>query len=357
MDEQGQMTAGEEPGYGIGAVARRLGVPAPTLRTWNLRYGIGPSRRSPGGHRRYDTGDLRRLEEMNRLIRAGVPAADAAREVLRAAVAPVEGRAGGGPASVPPGGTDRHPLPPAPGDRSRKTLPSVPRDPGRETLPPASGHPGRETLPPAPPEARTEIPTAAMLARAAVALDSQAVADWIGAALGRHGVMWTWENLVRPVFGTICRRQAETGASVEVEHLFSDRVLAALARLVERPARPVNERPVLLACAEDEQHSLPIYALAAALTVDHHVETRVLGARTPYPALADAMRRLGPAVVFVWSQIPTTGDPAPLASLPLLRPASRVIAGGGGWREGLPQSVPHVTSFREALTRISAALR
>ncbi|MFI7051074.1 MerR family transcriptional regulator [Streptosporangium canum] len=386
------MTAGEEPGYGIGAVARRLGVPAPTLRTWNLRYGIGPSRRSPGGHRRYDTGDLRRLEEMNRLIRAGVPAADAAREVLRAAVAPVEGRAGGGPASVPPGGTDRHPLPTAPGDRSRKTLPSVPRDPGRETLPPvpqdpgretfptapgdrrktfpsvprdpgretlppASGHPGRETLPPAPPEARTEIPTAAMLARAAVALDSQAVADWIGAALGRHGVMWTWENLVRPVFGTICRRQAETGASVEVEHLFSDRVLAALARLVERPARPVNERPVLLACAEDEQHSLPIYALAAALTVDHHVETRVLGARTPYPALADAMRRLGPAVVFVWSQIPATGDPAPLASLPLLRPASRVIAGGGGWREGLPQSVPHVTSFREALTRISAALR
>ncbi|SFI47920.1 MerR HTH family regulatory protein [Streptosporangium canum] len=345
MDEQGQVTAGEEPGYGIGAVARRLGVPAPTLRTWNLRYGIGPSHRSPGGHRRYDAGDLRRLEEMNRLIRAGVPAADAAREVLRAAAVPVKGRAGGGPASVPPGGTDRHTLPPVPEDRGRETFPSVPRDPDREAFPPAR------------PEARTEIPTAAMLARAAVALDSQAVADWIGAALDRHGVMWTWENLVRPVFGTICRRQAETGASVEVEHLFSDRVLAALARLVERPARPVNERPVLLACAEDEQHSLPIYALAAALTVDHHVETRVLGARTPYPALADAMRRLGPAAVFVWSQLPATGDPAPLASLPLLRPASHVIAGGGGWREGLPPLVPHVTSFREALTRISAALR
>lgn len=344
MDEQGQVTAGEEPGYGIGAVARRLGVPAPTLRTWNLRYGIGPSHRSPGGHRRYDAGDLRRLEEMNRLIRAGVPAADAAREVLRTAAVPVKGRAGGGPASVPPGGTDRHTLPPVPEDRGRETFPSVPREPGREAFPPAR------------PEARTEIPTAAMLARAAVALDSQAVADWIGAALDRHGVMWTWENLVRPVFGTICRRQAETGASVEVEHLFSDRVLAALARLVERPARPVNERPVLLACAEDEQHSLPIYALAAALTVDHHVETRVLGARTPYPALADAMRRIGPAAVFVWSQLPATGDPAPLASLPLLRPASHVIAGGGGWREGLPPSVPHVISFREALTRISAAL-
>ncbi|ACZ84604.1 MerR family transcriptional regulator [Streptosporangium roseum] len=350
MDERGQVTAEEEPGYGIGAVARRLGVPAPTLRTWNLRYGIGPSRRSPGGHRRYDAGDLRRLEEMNRLIRAGMPAADAAREVLRAAVVPVEGRAGA-PASVPPGRTDRvaeraggGPMPVPPGRTDRHALPPFPPDPGRETFPPA------------PAETRPEIPTAAMLARAAVALDSQAVADWIGAALARHGVMWTWENLVLPVFETICRRQAETGASIEVEHLFSDRVLAALTRLVERPARPVNERPVLLACAEDEQHSLPVYALAAVLTTDHHVETRVLGARTPYPALADAMRRLGPAAVFVWSQISATGDPAPLASLPLLRPASRVIAGGGGWWEGLPPSVPHVTSFRDALTRISAAL-
>ncbi|WP_344746434.1 MerR family transcriptional regulator [Streptosporangium vulgare] len=49
MDEQRQAVADEEPAYGIGAVARRLGVPAPTLRTWNLRYGVGPSRRSPGG--------------------------------------------------------------------------------------------------------------------------------------------------------------------------------------------------------------------------------------------------------------------------------------------------------------------
>lgn len=301
------MTTEEEPGYGIGAVARRLGVPAPTLRTWNLRYGIGPSRRSPGGHRRYDSDDLRRLEEMNRLIRTGVPAADAAREVMRLRGAPPQ--------------------------------------------------PVEDESPPAVPPPRTEVPTPAMLARAAIALDSQTVSDWIGVALARHGVIWTWEHLVLPVFETICRRQTETGASIEVEHLFSERVLTALARLVERPARPVNDRPVLLACAEDEQHCLPIYALAAVLTVDYHVETRVLGARTPYAALGDAMRRLGPSVVFVWSQTPETGDPAPLASLPLLRPPSRVVVGGAGWQDGLPTPVSRVTSFAEALTRIGSALR
>ncbi|MBB4914489.1 MerR family transcriptional regulator [Streptosporangium saharense] len=307
-DEQGQATAeetGQEPGYGIGAVARRLGVPAPTLRTWNLRYGLGPSRRSPGGHRRYDSTDLRRLEEMNRLLRQGVPAADAARQVLR----------------LP----HRAPAPPPVPGKTDKTDEAA-------------------------------IPTVAMLARAATALDSQGVSDWIEAALTRHGVEWTWHTLVLPVFEAICRRQAETGAGIEVEHLFSERLLGALIRVGRPASRPVNDRPVLLACAENEQHSMPVHALAAALALDN-VQTRVLGARTPYSALGDAMRRLGPSVVFVWSQIPETGDPAPLASLPPLRPPSRLIVGGEGWWEGLPPPVSRVSSFAEALDRVHAALR
>ena len=314
MDEQRQVAADGEPGYGIGAVARRLGVPAPTLRTWNLRYGVGPSRRSPGGHRRYDARDLWRLEEMNRLIRSGVPASDAAREVLRIETVP--------------------PAPPAEQERER----------GSEWLAPP---PGAERTP--------GVPTVAMLARAAMTLDGGAVHDWIDAALARHGVRWTWEHLAMPVFETICRRQSESGASIEVEHLFSDRLLAALIPLTKRPARPAGTRPVLLACAENDLHSLPIYALAAALTTDHQVETRVLGARTPYPALADAMRRLGPSAVFVWSQLPETGDPAPLASLPALRPPSLIVTGGVGWWDSLPPSIPRVTSFQDALTRLTAA--
>lgn len=111
MDDRGRAATEDEPGYGIGAVARRLGVPAPTLRTWNLRYGIGPSRRTSGGHRRYDTDDLRRLEEMNRLIRSGVPAADAAREVLSGRAVPRS------PSPVSAGPASRRA--PVPGPRSR----------------------------------------------------------------------------------------------------------------------------------------------------------------------------------------------------------------------------------------------
>ncbi|MEU4829086.1 MerR family transcriptional regulator [Streptosporangium sp. NPDC023615] len=375
MDEQRQVATDEEPGYGIGAVARRLGVPAPTLRTWNLRYGLGPSRRSPGGHRRYDARDLWRLEEMNRLIRSGVPAADAAREVLRIETVPeppAEPGAERGPArgagqgQGPEQGAGQGQRPgtgPAPGARpGSRPGPATGPAPGSTSgstsgPPPASGRPSPERVPaPAGRPGVPALPTVAMLTRAAVALDSRTVHEWLVAALTRHGVSWTWERLVTPVFEAICRLQSESSAGVEVEHLFSDRLLASLIGLTERPSRPVNVRPVLLACAPDDQHSLPIYALAAALTTEHRVETRVLGSRTPYPALADAMRRLGPSVVFVWSQLPATGDPAPLSSLPATRPPSRIIAGGVGWREGLPASIPHVTSFEEAVTRVLAAL-
>ncbi|MGW6499988.1 MerR family transcriptional regulator [Nonomuraea angiospora] len=293
----------EEPGYGIGAVARRLGVPAPTLRTWNLRYGLGPSRRSPGGHRRYDTADLRRLEEMNRLIRQGVAPADAARQALRL---------GDGEAAV-------------------AAEPRVTRAPG------------------------AAVPSADMLARSAAVLDGHALDEGLAGALARHGVVWTWQNLVLPVFVTISAGQARTGAGIEVEHLFSDRLMAALYPLLARPPVPVNDRMALLACAEDEQHSLPVYALAAALATGCRVESRVLGARTPRGALAGAVRVLAPAVVFVWSQQAVTGDPAALSALPGSRPPYRLVLGGPGWWGEPPRGAVRVASLEEAMARVADA--
>jgi DNA-binding transcriptional MerR regulator len=310
MPEAGRTPiSGDEPGYGIGAVARRLGVPAPTLRTWNLRYGIGPSRRSPGGHRRYDAGDLRCLEEMNRLIHAGVAPADAARQALKVR------RSGG-----------------------------------------VSTEADCDEQVPGPPAREGEILSPAMLARAAIALDARTVGDAVEAALDRHGVVPTWERLVLPTFAVITRRQDETGLGIEIEHMFSDRLLFALNSVAGRLSHPVHPRPVLVACAEEEQHSLPAHALAAALA-ERRVETRVLGARTPYSALAEAMRRIGPAVVFVWSQQAETGDPAPLGRLPRLRPASRILVGGPGWQEGLPPRAALVTSMPAAISAVLSALR
>lgn len=63
-------------------VAARLGVSASTLRTWERRYGLGPSDRRAGTHRRYRPEDVARLSRMLELVRSGVAAADAAATVL-----------------------------------------------------------------------------------------------------------------------------------------------------------------------------------------------------------------------------------------------------------------------------------
>ncbi|WP_433655043.1 MerR family transcriptional regulator [Nocardia sp. CA-128927] len=76
--------------YTVGVVASRLGIPVATLRSWNRRYGLGPSGHMPGRHRHYAPDDLAMIERMVDLVRAGASPASAAR-AARATVAPVLG--------------------------------------------------------------------------------------------------------------------------------------------------------------------------------------------------------------------------------------------------------------------------
>lgn len=63
----------------VAGVARTLGVAASTLRTWDRRYGLGPSVHQAGSHRRYTPKDVARLQVMRRLTLRGVAPVDAAR--------------------------------------------------------------------------------------------------------------------------------------------------------------------------------------------------------------------------------------------------------------------------------------
>lgn len=87
------MSEQPEAALTVAAVARRLGVAPATLRTWDRRYGLGPSEHSAGSHRRYSPEDLARLLTMRRLTLDGVAPSEAARAALtaaRASAAPSE---------------------------------------------------------------------------------------------------------------------------------------------------------------------------------------------------------------------------------------------------------------------------
>ncbi|WP_198653334.1 MerR family transcriptional regulator [Actinocorallia populi] len=295
----------EAPGLSVGAVARRLGVSPSTLRTWDRRYGIGPSRRSQGSHRRYDPADVARLEVMNRLILQGAPPGEAARVAL--------------------GGTGV-----------------------RERAPRAHGAGGNRLALSAVPD-RTRG-----LARAAMALNGPAVTETVREALARDGAVRAWEELIAPVLRGVGERYAATGEAVEIEHFLSGAALAALAEAAS-PVPETGVRPVLLACAPEEQHSLPVYALGAALA-ERGIPGLMLGARVPERALGDAMKRIGPGAVFVWSQMDRTGDAGVLERLPGGRSASRVLAGGPGWPRPLPEGVRFVASLPEAVAAVAEVL-
>jgi len=67
------------PVWTVAAVARQLGVAPATLRSWSLRYGIGPAGHHAGRHRRYTAADVAELSTIRRLTEQGIvlPAAAA----------------------------------------------------------------------------------------------------------------------------------------------------------------------------------------------------------------------------------------------------------------------------------------
>lgn len=68
-------------GLAIAQVSELLGVPAPTLRSWERRYGIPATPRSDGGHRRYGAAALHEVRMMRDEVARGSKASDAARAV------------------------------------------------------------------------------------------------------------------------------------------------------------------------------------------------------------------------------------------------------------------------------------
>ena len=74
---------GDPRGVPIKDVAQILGVPMPTLRSWELRYGIPALSRGRGQHRRYLPDEVNALRLMRDEIARGQPAGAAAESVRR----------------------------------------------------------------------------------------------------------------------------------------------------------------------------------------------------------------------------------------------------------------------------------
>jgi MerR family transcriptional regulator, light-induced transcriptional regulator len=333
--------AGPELQLSVATVARRLGVAPATLRTWDRRYGIGPTDHVPGRFRRYSAEDVARLQLMRQAMVRGATAADAAAHARNAPLPPADSAVSG----------------PAPGTSTPEATAgnriAASRRPDPARLRSAAGaRPGRPAL---------RLPGAGRrargLGRAALALDSALVRELLTESIAAVGLQRTWDEVARPVLAAVANRWADTGVGIEIEHLLSECVTGVFGAAVSAAPSPVpGARPVMLAGVPEDQHLLPLAVLAATLA-QRGIACRSLGADLPVPAMASAIRRLAPAAVVLWAQLSSTADPQILRSLPRTRPEFRTFVAGPGWAGvELPPRVVLLTSLRHATDLISATI-
>lgn len=258
----------------VAAVARRLGVAPATLRTWDRRYGLGPSTHEAGEHRRYCPADLMKLTLMRRLISAGVAPSDAAEKAKKA--------------------------------KGAVKLSKIVREF----------------------EVREDV--VAGINKALQAFDIAFVEETLRTELEVHGVEEAWHEIIVPTLIAIGESWEESGQGIEIEHAFSETLKKVFRERSGECEAPVNGHPVLLAAVGEEQHSLPLHALQAKLC-ELGIKTHFLGARTPFEAVAATITRLAPPAVFLWALLPSNADPDFYRQLPMVRPAPRILLGGPGW--------------------------
>ena len=77
-------------GLTIEQVSQMLGVPVPTIRSWERRHQVPVVNRTPGGHRRYSSEQLDALRRMRDLVAQGSRPVDAAACIKAEAATPPE---------------------------------------------------------------------------------------------------------------------------------------------------------------------------------------------------------------------------------------------------------------------------
>ncbi len=258
----------------VAAVARQIGVAPATLRTWDRRYGLGPSEHNDGEHRRYCPADVAKLMTMRRLIVAGVTPSDAAEQA----------KSFKGELKV------------------KKIVKEF--------------------------EVREEVVDA--LYKALQGFDRAFVEETLAHEISEYGVEGAWADVIVPTLFLIGQDWENDQKGIEVEHLFSEILKRTMHNHVVELKKPLNSRPVLLAAVGEELHSLPVYALAAALC-ERNIQTYVLGARTPLEALSAMVTRCAPPAIFLWAQLPKNAEEKYWREIPSIRPAPRIVVGGPGW--------------------------
>lgn len=214
----------------IGALSRRVGVSPELLRAWEQRYGLLEPSRSAGGFRLYSNVDEARVQLMQRHLRAGLSAAEAAHLAL------AETEVGGadqrtGPARLQQWSTD--------------------------------------------------------LKAALDRFDEPAAHEAFDRLLASFRLQTVLRDVVLPYLSELGGRWERGEASVAQEHFASNLLRGRLLGLARGWAQPTGPGAVL-ACAPGELHDLPLISFGLALAAGGWSIT-YLGPDTPISTIKETL--------------------------------------------------------------------
>lgn len=218
--------------YSVKAAAIATGVSESSLRTWERRYGVPAPDRSQSGRREYAEDDLALIRRMAALVKAGIPASEAADAVRREDAATQE---------APPPQTEEHPL-------------------------------------------------VNELVEASLAYDEAQIAMVVEEAL-KAGWSEALEQVLFPSLNRIGLYWGEGRVSCATEHFTTEIVRRELAAAISARPRALADAPgILLACPEAERHDLGLMAMALFLG-QRGLRTFYLGADVPAHDLLIAIEK------------------------------------------------------------------
>lgn len=198
----------DQPLYNMRAVVEATGVPAPSLRSWERRYGLPAPTHDERGYRLYSARDIGMVRWIRARVQEGV-AVSRAIAMLREIVAV-------------------RPAPPAP--------------------PPG------------------DAPDTARMARDLVCaisqMDEDVASRVISDALQRISVEDVLLHVLQPTLYGVGERWAEGSLTVTAERFGSNLIRGYLAQLLRVAAPPLRGERILIGCAPGEQHELGPLMLA-----------------------------------------------------------------------------------------------
>jgi DNA-binding transcriptional MerR regulator len=230
--------------YRIATVAELTGIPEPTLRAWERRYGVPSPRRAESGYRLYSDEDVRLVREMRRLSEEGVAVAEGARLLL--------GR-------------------------------TSPASPGSAAA-------------------------AADASKDGFALAAEAILDCVDrfddvgldAQIRRllflGSAVEILDRVLAPALLTVGERWHAGELSVAQEHMATHKLGTIMRDLVRLLPGGESDELVVLGCFADDEHELGLLGLAIRLS-EWGLRPLFLGARTPPSAVRSAVQATDPSLV------------------------------------------------------------